>query len=319
MKNAIIGLGSIGRVHTKVVRELFGNPTAVCDIDTDKFADHADSTQYTDYKMMLDEVCPDVVHVCTPHYLHAEMIIECLRRDINVLCEKPMCIKREEIAEILAAEKASSAKLGICLQNRYNAPNAYVKDYMADKEILSATGNVVWHRDAAYYNSGAWRGKWATEGGGVLINQALHTLDLLQWISGMPESVTATVDNLTLKDEIEVEDTAFALYSGGAEFSFFATLGSRKDFGVEMTFRTKESTVKVLTDSVMINGETVSFEKNDSVYGKLCYGTGHKRLIEDFYNCVLNGKPFAIDGSEGAKVIKLILGVYESKGNKIKV
>ena len=166
MRNAIIGLGSIGRVHAKVVRELYGEPTAVCDVDTEKFSDYAESAQYTDYRVMLEEARPEVVHICTPHYLHAEMIIECLKRDINVLCEKPMCMKKEEIDAVLEAEKNSSAKLGICLQNRYNAPNAYVKDYLADKEILAATGNVVWHRGAAYYNSGAWRGKWATEGGG---------------------------------------------------------------------------------------------------------------------------------------------------------
>ena len=319
MKSAVIGLGSIGSVHVRVLRELFGEPAAVCDVNEEKFALCPESVHYTDYKKMLDEAHPDIVHICTPHHLHAEMIIECLKRDINVLCEKPLCISRNEINRVLEAEKRSSAKLGICLQNRYNAPNAYVKDYLSDKQILSATGNVVWRRGEKYYNSAAWRGQWATEGGGVMINQALHTLDLLQWIGGMPTNVTAMTSNLTLGDIIEVEDTAVALYSGDANFSFFATVGSNKDFDVEMTFKTADETIKVLTDSVIINGESISFDKDDAVYGKLCYGSGHKRLISDFYDCVENGREFAIDGAEGSKVVRLILGAYESKGEKIKL
>lgn len=319
MKNAIIGLGMIGSVHTKVIRELFGEPTAVCDINREKLLLCPESLRYTDYKSMLDEAQPEVVHICTPHHLHAEMIIECLKRDINVLCEKPLCINQGEIDAILEAEKHSSAQLGVCLQNRYNAPNAYVKDYLSDKQILSATGNVIWHRGEKYYNSAAWRGKWATEGGGVLINQALHTLDLMQWICGMPDAVTATISNLTLSDTIEVEDTAFALYSGGSEFSFFATVGSAKDFDVEMTFKTADETIKVMKEEVIINGKSITFEKNETVYGKLCYGSGHKRLIADFYECIEIGGNFAINGTEAAKVVKLIRGAYESKGKKVQI
>ena len=293
MKNAIIGLGVISNVHSKVLRELFGEPYAVCDIDTQKFSDYPNSEHYVDYKEMLDKVSPDIVHICTPHYLHANMIIECLKRDINVLCEKPMCISKDEILSISDAEKSSKAMLGICMQNRYNAANVYVKDYLADKEILSGSGNVVWHRDSKYYASGEWRGKWDTEGGGVLINQALHTLDLLQWIMGMPENVSAVMSNLTLKNEIEVEDTSFALYTGiKSNFSFFATNGSKKDFSVELKFRTKDEHIYVINDLVLINNKPVTFEQNDTVYGKLCYGSGHKRLISDFYDCVKTGRKF---------------------------
>ena len=319
MKSAIIGLGSIGSVHLKVLRELFGEPAAVCDIDNSKFSACPGSSHFTDYKAMLDEANPDVVHICTPHYLHAKMIVECLKRDTNVLCEKPMCMKREEIDIILNAEKNSKAKLGICLQNRYNAPNVYAKDYLIDKKILSATANVIWHRDEKYYRSGSWRGKWATEGGGVMINQALHTLDLVQWIYGMPEYVVASIANMTLRNEIEVEDTAFAKYSGGSDFTFFATVGSNKDFDVELNFRTDTERIKILRNSVMINDEVITFSTDDILYGKLCYGSGHKRLITDFYDCISADKEFAINGSEGANVVKLILSAYESKGEKIKV
>ena len=117
--------------------------------------------------MLFRSVKPDVVHVCTPHDRHADMIVDALERNINVLCEKPLCIRREDIPRILAAEKRSKAILGVCLQNRYNPANRYVKQFLADKTVLGGVGNVVWHRDAAYYRADAWRGKRATEGGGA--------------------------------------------------------------------------------------------------------------------------------------------------------
>ena len=320
MKSAVIGLGVIGNVHMQVLQSGGHTVAAVCDIDESRFSAYPDIPHYTDYRKMLREVEPDVVHVCTPHYLHAEMICEALDRGVNVLCEKPVCIHGEEITRILEAERRSKAQLGVCLQNRYNAANRYVKDYLRGKKVVEGSGTVVWHRDEAYYASGDWRGKWKTEGGGVLINQALHTLDLLEWLIGTPEYVSAFIGNLSLQNKIEVEDTACAIYSGGAEFSFFATNGGRCGLPVEITLRTEDSDyVKLLPDSVTVNGETKRFDRDTRIYGKYCYGTGHERLIEDFYSCVARGEKFEIDGEEGAKVVRLILGAYESRGRKIKL
>lgn len=319
MKCAVIGLGVIGTVHIKVLRSLGINLTAVCDIDESRLAAYPDVERYTDYRVMLDREKPDVVHVCTPHYLHTEMIVEALERDINVLCEKPLCIRREDLPRIAEAERASRAQLGVCLQNRYCAVNRYVKEFLEGKEVTDATGSVVWHRDAAYYASGAWRGKKSTEGGGVLINQAIHTLDLLEWFSGEPTFVTAAVSNLTLQGEIEVEDTVSALYSGAAQFSLFATNGAERGFPVEMTLTTKEHYLKVLPDHVVLDGDCISFTKDSRLFGKYSYGTGHEMLIGDFYDCVRSGKKFAIDGTEGAKSVKLVLAAYESGGRKIRI
>lgn len=319
MKSAIIGLGVIGTVHAQVLTSQKKEIAAVCDTDESRFSVYAELPHYTDYKKMLDEIRPDVVHICTPHYLHAEMIIESLKRNINVFCEKPMCIKREDIAKILKAEAESSAQLGVCLQNRYNAANIFVKDYLKNKHIRDAAGFVVWHRDKEYYNSAPWRGKRDTEGGGVLINQALHTLDLLQWFIGEPDYVTAAVSNLTLADDIEVEDTVSALFGGKENFTFFATNGGAVGIPVEITVLTDNDYIKLLTSEVIINDKPISFDKDERIYGKYCYGTGHERIIDDFYRCVQSGEKFAIDGTEGGKVLKLIFGVYESNGKKVKL
>ena len=136
MKTAIVGLGVIGNVHYNVLKNMGNCAVAVCDVDSKKLSQFDGVEKYTDYVEMLDRVKPEVVHICTPHYLHEQMIISALERDINVLCEKPLCISREEIDRILIAEKKSKAQLGVCHQNRYNLENVFVKDYLKDAKIL---------------------------------------------------------------------------------------------------------------------------------------------------------------------------------------
>ncbi|MBO5269218.1 MAG: Gfo/Idh/MocA family oxidoreductase, partial [Clostridia bacterium] len=264
-------------------------------------------------------VHPDVVHICTPHYLHADMIVAALRRNVNVLCEKPMCIREEDIPRILEAERASSAQLAVCHQNRYNGANRFVKDYLADKKVECAAGHVSWHRDAAYYASGAWRGRWETEGGGVLINQALHTFDLLQWFCGMPDTLTASTANLTLDGKIEVEDTATVLCRGenGGNFTFTATNGNVKDCPVEISIRADGEWIKLMPKYVVVGDELHLFKDRHHMLGKTCYGSGHEVLIADFYDCIKTGRKFPIDGTEASKVIRLILAVYGSHGKTV--
>lgn len=318
MKGAIVGLGVIGNVHKELLQKLGITLCAVCDKDTRRM-DGVVATKYVDYVQMLDNERPDVVHICTPHYLHADMIIEALSRDINVLCEKPLCIRLEDVERILNAEKKSKAQLGVCHQNRYNQENLFVKEYLKDKKIIGGFGNVVWNRCKEYYNSASWRGKWKTEGGGVLINQALHTLDLMQWLIGFPKNLSATITNLTLRNHIEVEDTATIVCSGGAEFTFFATNGGCCDFPVSITIKTDEEVINVLKGKVVTGNAVYDFDKDKKVYGKCCYGAGHEGLIKEFYDCVATNRKFGIDGAEASKVIKIILSAYQSKGSVVTI
>ena len=319
LKTAIVGLGVIGSVHFDLARNLNLNVVAVCDQDESKLSHLQDVQKFTDYINMLEQVKPDVVHICTPHYLHADMIIQALNRNINVLCEKPLCIKEDDIPRILQAEKVSNAILGVCHQNRYNQENVFVKDYLKDKKIVGGFGSVVWNRCKDYYMSADWRGKWDTEGGGVLINQALHTLDLMQWLVGMPTKLSATVSNQTLKNHIEVEDTASIICSGNSKFTFFATNGGCCDFPVGITIKTDNEVVNILKGKVVAGNAVYDFDKDKAVYGKCCYGTGHAGLMRDFYDCVKSGRKFDIDGSEASKVIKIILSAYKSKGESIEI
>lgn len=325
MRSAIIGLGVIGKVHAKVLSSQQKMVAALCDIDIgaaervrEQFA--PDAVIYSDYRLMLDEIKPDVVHICTPHYLHAEMVIAALDRGINVLCEKPLCIRREDIGRILDAESRSTAQLGVCQQNRYLEVNEFVKEYLADKKIVGAHGSVAWNRDADYYNSAEWRGTQDQEGGGVLINQALHTLDLVQWFCGEPTEVVASKDALMLGDVIEVEDTLSARYFGENPFSFFATNCAPCDFSVQINILlSNKEKLTVLPSVLLINDEVKLRKGQKQVLGKACYGNGHEALIDDFYDCVATGRHFTIDGAEAAKVVRMILAAYESNGERVSV
>ena len=179
------------------------------------------------------------------------------------------------------------------------------------------TGTVIWNRDADYYNSGAWRGKWDTEGGGVLINQSLHTLDLLIHFIGEPSTITSVTSNITLKEVIEVEDTAFIKASGGANFTFFATNASTVDFPIKVSLLLDNERIELQDQKVIIGNTEYKFD-DLKYYGKGCYGNGHKNLISAFYDAVINDKNFPVDGKEASKVIKLILSVYEQSELKRK-
>ncbi len=315
MKSVIIGYGVIGKLHEQILRNM-GTLKAICDSNAPIPKDVA---RYTNYKLMLDEIAPDVVHICTPHFLHAEMIVYCLERGINVLCEKPLCIRREDIDIILEAERNSTAKLGVCHQNRYNPANRFVKEYITGKKVEGGVGQVSWHRDKSYYDSGEWRGHATTEGGGVLINQALHTLDLMQWFCGMPGNLSASLSNLTLQGVIDVEDTATILAKNGGEFTFYASNGNNKDCPVEITLCVSGEWLKIMPDYVVVGKELKYFEREAAALGKSCYGSSHEALVKDFYNCVKTGKKFEIDGKESAKVVNLILASYKSGGKWIDV
>ncbi len=327
---ALIGCGAISGNHINGILAAGQTICALCDIEASraqaKVEEYglASANIYTDYVEMLDREHPDVVHICTPHHLHAPMCVEALGRNINVLCEKPLCINMEQLRDVLCAEKASRAQLGVCQQNRFEPHMRWLMDYIAEHGVRSALGIVSWERNEHYYRSGPWRGKILEEGGGVMINQALHTLDLLQLLCGMPTHVTAHVDNDFHKDYIEVEDTATAHFEreDGVRYSFFATTAATGDLPVQLQFVTADGHhVLAGNNFMLVDNKPVTIQdtrKASDMVGKTVWGSGHAILIENFYTCIEEGQPFRLSGREGAKVVRLILSMYHSHGNRIK-
>ena len=326
MNIGIAGLGAIAPLHIRAILDRGQKITAICDVDAEKCKKinaefNLGAKEYSDYNQMIDSGEVDVIHICLPHYLHSEVICKALSKNIHVLCEKPLAINFEQLNAIEKAVKNSSATLGVCFQNRYNASVLYIKEFFKDKEITAATANLVWQRDEKYYASGAWRGKRQYEGGGVMINQAIHSLDLLQWFCGMPETVIAHCSNNSLQGVIDVEDTAYGLFSlkNGGNFVINATNAAKNCFTIISMFHAGDDTVELSGDNLIVNGKFVTKSDGTPIFGKEEWGVGHNNLIREFYNCLEKGEKFPIDFYEGSKTVKLILKMYESNGKKINI
>lgn len=326
MRVGIVGLGAIAPLHIKALSGCGQKITAICDIDKEKCKKinaefNLGAKEYSDYNEMLSSGEIDSVHVCAPHFIHADVICKALKLGINTLSEKPLAINFQQLSEIEKAVKNSSAKLGVCFQNRYNASVLYLREFFKDKPIVAAAASLVWKRDKDYYSSGLWRGKKQFEGGGVMINQAIHTLDLLQWFCGMPENVTAHCSNNSLQGVIDVEDTAYGMFTfpSGGKFVINATNSASSCFPIVFMVQSEHDSAELFGDNIIVNGKFVTRSDGAPIFGKDEWGAGHGKLINDFYDCLETGRKFPIDFYEGAKTVKLILKMYESDGKNINI
>lgn len=327
---ALVGCGTIAPNHLGALAKLPNvKIVALCDINREKAEKRKleyglDANIYDDFVSMLNSEKLDSVHIATPHYLHAPMAIEALGRNINVFLEKPLCINEQQIQEILDAEKASSASVCVCFQNRFN-PSTMLAEKLAaeDGGVKSAFGSVFWYRNEDYYLKSGWRGKYATEGGGVMINQAIHTIDLLCYYLGRPDSVTATTANHHLKDKIEVEDACEGVitFTNGKKGNFYATTSfDGKDATILYLVTEKGRKIQIQYASVYVNGVRVEDPSLVSDYvGKECYGNGHTYLIAKYYDALASGKEMPVTASDAQYALRILLAAYKSKDNEIKI
>ncbi len=324
LKSAIIGCGNIHGLHAEgIIGSNVASLEMVADIDTEraKKASLKYGCRYTtNYKDILNDDTIDVVHICTPHYLHAPMSIEAMRAGKHVFVEKPMAISVADAREMIEVSEQTGKKLGVCFQNRYNYTTEKILQLIRSGSVGAVKGArafVTWNRDEKYYASGAWRGTWKEEGGGVLINQAIHTLDLVQFFLGDAVSVKGSYSTRLLEGIIEVEDTADATirFASGANAIFFATNCHVTNSPVMIEIMCENAVLR-LEGSLTVtykNGETEKYEEIDKATGEKAYwGKGHVLIIKDFYESILNGNAVRVDGNEGIKAIKIINGIYES-------
>jgi UDP-N-acetyl-2-amino-2-deoxyglucuronate dehydrogenase len=323
-KVGIIGCGALHSIHADTIIK---NPktklVAVADIDENKAKET--SIQYgceyfTDYKELLKQENIDAVHICTPHYLHAPIAIEAMRAGKHVLSEKPMSISVSDAEELIKVSEQTGKRHGICFQNRYNTTSQRIKEVLASGKsgkILGGKAFVTWHRDENYYLSSDWKGTWEKEGGGVLINQAIHTLDLLQLFMGDIDSLKASIDTRLLQKFIEVEDTVDATikFRNGATALFYATNCYCVDSPIEIELICENAKIKLAEELIISynDGTTEHLSDVEKATGEKAYwGSSHEVLIEDFYNELQSGGKFKIDGEQGIKTIKIIQAIYES-------
>ena len=328
---AIIGCGAISPLHAEAVNQMEG---ATLKIVVDPEQDKAEKAAAlygceatADYRALLNRDDIQIVHLCTPHHLHADMAIELLAAGKHVLTEKPMAHNLEAATRMLKVAEQSSTQLGVVFQNRYNKPSQIIRDTIVSRSLgalVCMKGIVTWHRDSAYYSESSWRGTWATEGGGLMINQAIHTLDLLQWFGGMIKSVQGSVSADVLNDVIEVEDTAHASiqFESGARAIFYGTTAYLTNSPVELEVVFEHGTLHQRQDYLYLykeGQESKLYEplsSADETSGKSYWGSSHQRLISDFYTHVREGRSFWIDAAEGIKALQLISDIYHSSRSR---
>ncbi len=325
---AIIGVGNIAGVHAAAIRgtpdaELVAVATRNPERGKAFVAEHGGSW-YADYREVLKQPDVDIVTLCTPHDLHAPMTIEAAAAGKHVLCEKPMARTVAECDDMLAACERAGVTLGVIFQGRFEPLSKKLKaDFKAGRlgKLLWASSNTVWYRSDEYYRSGAWRGTWAHEGGGVLINQAIHAIDMLLWLSGLPTRVTAQMR--TLNHQIEVEDAAMAIleYPNGALGLIQATTDAFPGYAERLEFYGTNGGVVYHKSQGKLEWHLAeprqdTVDEAEAISGAagpmISNAAAHTAQFQDFATAVREHRSLLVDGREGRRSVAVVEAVYRS-------
>ena len=330
LRVGIIGCGRISVMHLiplQTIKE--AEVVACCDIKRERAEETAKKyglTAYESYEEMLDKENLDCVHICLPHYLHSKAAICAFKHGVNVLCEKPMDVDYESAERAVKTAKERGVLYGVIFQCRYNKSAQLVKKAEESGrlgKILSARSTLTWTRPDEYYAESDWKGTWDKEGGGVIIDQAIHSIDLVYWIVGSEaESVSVSMANRGHKC-VKVEDSAEGLitYKNGVKYGFYAMNNYACDEPIEIRLHCEKGKVVFGYDDAYIEyadgtKEEAHQDENTVEYegGKDYWGFQHVRQIRQFYNACLGKEPLEISGEEALKTHRLIMRIYDEGG-----
>lgn len=323
---AVIGLGDIAALHLDAIAE---NPgielVGVCDVLPDRVERAAADfgvRGFTDHRDLLAQVRPDVVHITTPHHQHVPIALAAIDAGVAVLTEKPVGHTVGSAETLIARASGSPVKVGVVLQNRYNPTSVAIRQALDAGTIgrpLGARAAVWWHRDGAYYAASPWRGRWSEAGGGVLINQAIHTIDLLLWFLGDAGTVRGSAATLALRDRIEVEDTASIVidHAGGVRSTFFATNTHHTNDDVELRIDGEFGNLQLVggrAELVTADGTRVLALDAQADGNRSYWGRGHATLISDFHASLDAPDPFWLGLDTGIAPLRVLREVYRQSG-----
>lgn len=333
-RTGIIGCGNIAHMHVEALKKISNvEICALGDCNLSKaiqFREQmqvASATCYPSLEELIKKENLDVLHICTPHYLHVPMCIQALREGIHVFMEKPPAISINEFEDLKKEKMSSGKEVGLCFQNRYNEATEKVHTFL-EKDLLGAPlgarAFLTWSRDADYYEKSGWRGQWSKEGGGVLINQAIHTLDLLVYLLGKPKMAEASFNNHHLKDVIEEEDTLEAYIGFSSSIAcLYATTAYVEDSSVLIEILCQEGKVRMEGNKLTIfykkgNRVEYDFESSHANIGKKYWGNSHGICIQDFYRSLIEKRGYRNSLESTEATFKLVMGVYDSaKNNRV--
>jgi UDP-N-acetyl-2-amino-2-deoxyglucuronate dehydrogenase len=326
MHIGILGGGNISDTHARAAAAIPGVTVAACygvnRERTAKLAAQHDAAIYDDLDRFLDHRPMDIVAIGSPSGLHAEQGIAAARRGLHVLSEKPLDITTARADELIAACAAADVKLGVFFQDRLRPAIVEIKRMLDDGELgtpVMIAGRVRWYRPPEYYSSSKWRGTWALDGGGALMNQAIHTVDLVQWLFGPVARVSSAV--ATRIHEIEVEDTAAAVleFSSGALGVIEATTSLYPGYPRRLEVTGSEGTVILEGDTISqrdLRGaagvaDTTPPPRLENVASPVVSdASAHQRVFEDFIAAIREGREPATNGREARRSVELVETIY---------
>ena len=344
-KIAILGCGKVAHLHAKAVRNLPRAELAAVWSRTvasaEKFAAEYGVRPYGDVAAMVRENGIDLAIICNPHPFHRETAMEAARAGANILVEKPLASTLGDCDAMINACRAAGVRLGVISQRRWYAPVQRIRRAIDDGKIgapVLGTINMLGWRDKAYYDSDSWRGTWDMEGGGVLVNQAPHQLDILLWYMGEIDEVYGLAHNLN-HSYIEVEDTALAIIkfkNGGigniivsnsekpgifgkvhVHGSNGASVGVQTDGGAMFVAGMSSVLEPPVNDLWTIPGEERMLEKwvreDSQLFEKIDPTVYYmERQIEEYLQALDEGRDPAVDGAAGRRTVELFTAIYRS-------
>lgn len=322
----IVGGGMIGAVQAAAIEQINGAQLlAVCGRDekrTAEFAAKFGIAGYTDYDKFLQHPGLQIVNICTPSGTHAELGVRAAEAGKHVLVEKPIEINLERADALIAACDKADVKLGVIFQSRFLPAVQRIKQAIDEGrlgKLMLGDALVKWYRAPEYYAPGSWRGTLKMDGGGALINQAIHTIDLLCWMMGPAESAFAMKAALRYP-HIEAEDTLVGTvkFHNGALGVVQAATSAKPGFKRRLEISGERGSIILDGDAISvwaIDGEDANLGEAEqltdgSANPAAISNEGHRRQIEDMMHAVIENRPPMIDGREGRKSLELVVALY---------
>jgi UDP-N-acetyl-2-amino-2-deoxyglucuronate dehydrogenase len=352
IRSAIVGCGKVGHTHARSLKNLAESElVAVCDVSSERMEAYSKEygvKAYTDFKKMVQEEGIRMVSVCTPHPLHARFITQAAELGVHVLTEKPLASDLTDCDKAINACHANKVKLGMISQRRLYPPIVRMRQAIQEgrigKPIIGFMIVMGW-RSKEYYEMDGWRGKWQSEGGGVMVNQTIHQLDLLQWLMGPVDELYGYWDNFN-HPTVEVDDTAIAVmrFRNGAVGQFLvsnsqkpgfygkihihgssgASVGAQVEGGSPFIAGVTSQVDPPMNDMWTIPGEEKmlsQWNEEDLQFARqhdiMTYF--HHLQIEDFLKSILEDRDPMVTGEEARKSVEIFTAVYRSQRDRIPI
>lgn len=325
---AVVGCGAIAPAHAEAVQANGCRVAGFLDERHERaeaMAARFGARAYRALEAVLDDPSVDAVTIATPSGLHADVAVPAARAGKHVLVEKPIDVTLERGQAIVDAARDADVRLSVVSQHRFDDSTIAVHEAIQQGRlgrIGFAQAQVLWHRTQAYYDADEWRGTWRLDGGGALMNQSIHSIDLLRHLAGEVETVRA-MTGLVGHERIEVEDLGIAAvrFRSGALGAIVGTTAAYPGFGTRIEIYGERGAARIEDDRLVVLGEGgpeaaaplgVHGSATPSADPATGLGEGHRRQVADFIDAIRESHPPLVDGAEGLRTLALVLAIYEA-------